>query len=232
MKKLLTCLLVAFFYLNADAQNTSKSSFDIMLGASLPTGDFAKKDVFDDESGLAKIGTFVDLSYRYQATKVLGITATLKGSIYGVDASNFTLPSGTGASSQISTTNWNTGAILGGIYQLIPLSADEKWNLEFRELVGVQFSRSPEMIINVTIPNIGTMNSRQEPANATAFAFAVGTGLRYQLHRDLGFKLFADYNSSNSKFDVTVTSGGTTTQQPTSQKITTVNVGVGLTVGF
>jgi len=233
MKKNLFLVVFVLFYLQSSAQNSSKSSLDITLGASFPTGNFAGKNLFGEDDGLAKTGAFMELSYRNQFSKVLGFAAALKGSLYGIDASGFSLPSGTGASSQINTTTWKTGTVLGGIYQLIPLSNNQKFSLEFRELAGIQFSSSPEMTINATIPGVGSMSGKQESASSTSFAYALAAGFRYQLNNSLGLKIFTDYNSSSAKFgSINVSSGGTTAQESSNQKITVVNVGVGLNIAF
>jgi hypothetical protein len=232
MKKILTFLAFTLIWYTANAQNVGKSTISISLGPSFPIGKFALKDMSDEESGLAKIGGFLDLSYGYQLSKYLGITAALKGSVHGIDFSSYAVPSGVGASSQTTTTTWKTGAILVGLSQVFPLSEDGKFKFELRELAGIQSTKSPEVNVSINVPGIGNMNSKQESAKATSFAYALGAGFSYSVDRAIGLKLFADYGASNPKFDVSASSGTNTTQQESAQRINMVNLGVGLTIGF
>lgn len=232
MKKISLLSLLFFFYFSSFSQDR-KSSLSIAFGPSFPIGDFADRNSSNEKAGLAKTGAFVDLGYQYAMTKNFGLAAALKGSIYGVDMSSYQMPTGVGASMQVETTTWKTGAILAGVYQEFPISPNGKLSLGFRELIGVQFTRSPEVKINITVPGMGVLNGDQQPANATSFAYALAGGLKYQFNPGLGLKLFADYSGTLAKFEVTGSAGGTAIQpQETDQRIDAVGLGVGLVIGF
>lgn len=230
MKRILTLFALTFIYFTSSAQ-IGKSFIGITLGPSFPTGDFKSKDPANDKSGLANVGAFVDINYSYQFSKFVGITAALKGSINSVDISGSQMPSGAGGSMQVNATSWKTGAVLAGIYQTIPLSANEKLSLEFRELLGVQSTKSPEMNASIFIPGFGNFNAMQSSANTTSFVYSLGGGFRYQLNEKIGLKLFADYSSSKAKFDDIMISSGTETETVSnSQKINSVGLGIGLVI--
>lgn len=235
MKKLF--LSVLFFSIAAItfAQNVAKkSSVFVDLGASLPTGDFASKNVSDEKDGLATTGFFFDLGYQYQFSKNVGAIAMFNWKINGIDknALNYSLPTGSGGSMSITTTTWRMAAVLGGLTQSFAITKDEKLAIEFRELAGVQFSSSPEVNLSYSIPGIGSSSSKQESSDATSFSYLLGMGFKYKLSETLGLRLMADYHTSNPKFTLVSYPADAPVEYLSEQKIGTFNVGVGLVIGL
>jgi hypothetical protein len=83
MKKNLLVLLSLFALTQLQAQDLEEKSpartlhyLSLQLGPSLPTGDFARKDINSDEAGFAKTGLALDLNYLYQFNENIGLTAS------------------------------------------------------------------------------------------------------------------------------------------------------------
>ncbi|TKC10015.1 hypothetical protein FA048_07345 [Pedobacter polaris] len=235
MKKLLLSVLLLSSSITTFAQNNfKKSSAFIELGPSIPTGDFASKVASDEKAGLATTGFYFDLGYQYQFSKNVGAIAMFNWRINGIDkqALNYSLPTGSGGSMSVTTTTWRMASILGGLNQSFPLIKNEKLSIEFRELAGVQFSSSPEINVSYNIPGVGSSSGKQESSNATSFSYLLGLGFKYKLSNSLGLRLNADYHSSNPKFTVITYPADAPVEHKSEQKISTINVGVGLVIGF
>ncbi|RZL48580.1 MAG: hypothetical protein EOP00_08950 [Pedobacter sp.] len=231
MKKLLLCFLLCSFAMVVSAQS-SKSSLFLNLGPSIPTGDFSSTNSADEKAGLATTGFYFDLGYEYQFAKNVGAFAMFNLRTNGIakDALNYSLPTGSGGSMSITATSWNMSTILGGLSQSFPIVKDEKFSIGFREAVGVQFTSSPELNINYNIPGIGASNNKQESSDATSFSYLLGLNLKYQINKRFGLKLNADYQSSNPKFTVITYPADAPVENETAQKISSLNLGLGLTI--
>lgn len=237
MKTLLLSILLFSCSVTAFAQSTAKkSSVFIGLGPSIPVGDFSGQDASDYRDGLAVTGFYVDLGYQYQFSKNIGAVAIFKGKTLGIDkeALNYTVPYGSGGSISVNAGTWRMGSILAGLTQSFALSKSEIFAIEFREAAGVQFTSSPEVSINYNIPGIGVGSSKQESQSATSFAYLLGLGFKYQLNSNLGLKLYGDYNNSNANFkeSMVANDAGSTSVPSSKQKTGTIDVGLGLTIGF
>lgn len=236
MKNLtLSFLLLLLSSVSVFAQTSSKkSSIFIDLGASFPTGDFNAKNVADEKAGLATTGFFIDLGYQYQFSKSIGAIAMFGWKTNGIDKNslNYSLPTGSGGSMSINAEAWQMANVLAGLTQSISLTKNEKFFLEFRELAGVQFSSSPEINFNYSIPGIGSGSNKQEKSNASSFIFLLGTGFKYMLSDKIGLKLSADYMSSNPKFMVITYPADAPVEHQSEQKISSLNIGAGLVLSF
>ena len=235
MKKLISSLLFLVISLASFAQSSNKkSSVFVNLGASIPVGDFALKDMYDEKSGLATTGFYFDLGYQYQFEKNFGAIAMFNWKVNGIDkqALNYTLPTGSGGSSSVSATPWKMSSFLAGFTQDLPLTKNDKLSLVFRELAGVQFTSSPEINYSYSIPGVGASSSQQESSNSTAFSYLLGMGFKYKLSDKLALKLNGDYHSSTPKFMITTYPADAPVEQEVKQNVSTFNVGVGLVIGF
>ena len=237
MKNFLLALLLSALSAATFAQSAiQKSSFTIGLGPSFPIGDFASKNAGDDRAGLAATGFHVNLGYQYQFSQYVGAILLLNGRTHGIakDALRISVPDGSGASASASATTWKMGSILAGLSQSFPLTNSKAFAIEFREAAGVQFTSSPEINVNYNIPGVGSAAGNQDAQSGTSFGLLLGMGFKYQLSDKLGLKLYGDFNGSNAHFKAfTVTTGDVITIVPASKQNTgTIDVGVGLTVGF
>lgn len=236
MKKILLLSLISFVCFNANSQTvTQKSSIGITIGPSFPLGDFGSKDLGNSESGLAKVGGFLAIDYSYKFSKYFGAIVSAQGRMYSVDEkalAAYGVPDGTGASLSITTSAWKMGAIMAGVFQVVPLTKDEKLNLEIRALGGYQSTSSPKLDVKIAIPGMGSFQDSQESESSGSFAYLVGAGLKYSLSPAVALKLSGDYNGAQPKFSVTTYPADAPVTQQVRQSIGAFNVGVGLVIGF
>ncbi|SER78508.1 outer membrane beta-barrel protein [Pedobacter rhizosphaerae] len=238
MKKALLFLLSLFIYFQSTAQTPGKRSYiSIAVGPSLPIGDFGSKDLSDEDSGLAKMGGFVNISYGYKFTESISMLVLLRGGIYGVDTDAFlkgyATPDGSAASLSVSTTTWKTGAIMAGIQQSLPLNSKKSLLLETRAAIGIQKSKSPATTINMSISGFGNFSGKQEPMSSTSAAYFLGLSLNYNLGSNISLKFNADYTGANPKFEYTLATNNTIqTSTKLKQNISVIDLGIGLGVSF
>ena len=234
-KLLLSLLFLACF--SASAQEFKKqSSITLAAGPSFPVGAFADKDLYNDKSGLASVGGFANLSYSYQFSKFFGATAAVGGRIHGVDKNalgSYSLPTGSGATMGIEASTWQFFSVMGGIFQTIPITSNEKLTFEVKEMIGVQFSNSPEIKVTGFIPGVGSLDGTEERQSVNSLAYALGLGFKYKLDSNIGLKLFGEYQGASPKFTYTTTSpADAPVEQKMKQNTSAVNVGLGLAFGF
>ncbi len=235
MKKIFLISLLSFAFFTVNAQTASKSSIDIMVGPSFPVGEFGNKDLSNSNSGLAKMGGFVDINYNYQFAKHFGAIASVQGRIFGVDEkalSNYGIPAGTGASLSIETGVWKMANVMVGFFQVVPFNKEETLNLEISALGGYQSTSSPKLNVRVTVPGMGSFQNTQESETAGAFAYSIGAALKYNLSNHLSLKLRGDYLGAKPKFWVTSYPADAPVATQVGQNIGTLNLGVGLSISF
>lgn len=236
MKKFLLFSLILITFLNVDAQTTTtKSSIGISLGPSLPIGDFGSKDLNNSESGLANVGGFLAIDYGYKFSKFFGATASLQGSIHGMNKealASYAVPQGTGAGLSIESGVWKMANVMVGFFQIVPLTKNEELNLEIRALSGYQLTSSPYLKVNISIPGMGSFNTAQESETSGALAYALGAALKYKLSDNIALKLKGDYVGAKPKFSVTTYPADAPVTQKVRQSVTTFNLGLGLAISF
>lgn len=236
MKKflLLGLILGAFFKVNAQT-TASKSSIDISVGPSFPVGEFGNKDLGSNGAGLAKVGGFLTIDYGYRFSKHFGAIVSVQGRIYGVDENalrGLAVPEGTGAGLSVETGIWKMANAMVGVFQVVPLSKDEKLNLEVSALAGYQSTSSPKLNVRITVPGMGSFQNEQKSETAGALAYAVGAALKYNLSANVALKLRGDYLGGKPKFSVTTYPENAPVTESVGQNIGTFNLGIGLSIGF
>ena len=81
-KTFLTAAFLLFIFLNSYSQiGKQKGYLSLTIGPSFPIGNYAKSDVTNSLSGLAKMGGVINISYCRLTGKNFGIAATLLGQI-------------------------------------------------------------------------------------------------------------------------------------------------------
>lgn len=232
MKKSLFLSLIVFASFSVYAQNFKKeSSITIAVGPSFPIGEFANKNLYDDKAGLASVGGFASLAYEHRFSKFFGVVASASGRIHGVDKNalqTYALPTGSGSSLSLRTSTWRFLRVVVGLSQTIPIAKKEMLSLEIRELIGIQFSNSPEIQTLGFIPGIGSINNVEGSQSANSLAYGLGIGLNYKVSNNLKLKMFGDYQGASPKF----TYVNTTAIKDIYQETGVVNVGIGLAIVF
>lgn len=233
-KLLLSLLFLAYFSVSAQEFN-KQSTITLSGGPSFPVGAFANTDLYDNSAGLATVGGFANISYSYQFSKFFGTVAAVGGRIHGVDKNalgNYILPTGSGATFGIEASNWQFFSVMGGIFQTVPITSNEKLTFEIKEMIGVQFSSSPEIKTTGFIPGVGSLNSTEERQSVSSLAYALGLGFKYKLSKSLAFKLFGDYQGASPKFTYDDFSTGAATKKKIAQETSSLSIGLGLSFGL
>jgi len=236
IKKILFLSLISLVSAVTNAQDFKKhSSITIAVGPSIPTGEFANKDFFDEKSGLADVGGYAHVGYSYQFSRFFGAVAAVSGRIHGVNKNalqTYALPTGSGSSLNLRTTTWRFLNLMGGISQTVPLTTNEKLTVELREMVGIQFSNSPEIQTSGFIPGIGSLANVQKSQAVNSLAYSLGFGVNYIVASNLGLKLFGDYQGASPAFSFTTYPADAPVEQKIKQQTSAVSLGLGVTFGF
>jgi len=209
-----------------------KGYIAVSIGPSFPSGDFGSKDVNNEAAGLATTGVIVDLTYAQKFGKNLGMTLMLRGQANGVDAQPL-IDELYNQSPQASWTadhgTWGIGGFMGGLYGSYPMGESGKVTFDIRAMMGYINATSPEITVYGNYLG-STFWVRTESADAGAFAYLVGAGIKFGIGGHLALLLNFDYLGATPEFvDVgTYSSIGTYTEDTYQQKFGTVNVGVGV----
>jgi hypothetical protein len=203
------CLL----FITVIGYSQDKGYISLSAGPSFPTGDFGSKDVNNESAGLANTGAIFDLTFAQKFGKNLGMTLMLRGQANGVDTEplvNELIAEAPDASWSAEADTWGIGGFLGGLYGSFPLGANGKVTFDIRSMIGYINAKSPE----ITVSAYSSSNSiwvQTQSADAGAFAYLLGAGLKFGIGKRLGILLNFDYMGATPEFvDVaTYTSLGT-----------------------
>ncbi|MFN9711273.1 MAG: hypothetical protein ACK55K_07700 [Bacteroidota bacterium] len=231
MKKLsVLSLIVMLFTINAFSQD--KGYVAVSLGAGIPTGDFASKDMNNRSSGFAKAGAIFDISFAYKLDKKFGIIAMLRGQAHKTDAQAMAeemikqMPFDN-ISISTQSESWSIGAILVGGYGSFPI--EKQLSFESRLMIGFLSATAPKATFNLSTPE-GTAWVKQSSATGSAFAYQIGAGLKYNAGKRVCMLVNIDYMGATPKFkDVEVTSSiGYDEKNDYFQSLGSFNLGVGV----
>jgi hypothetical protein len=228
-RNLLLSTLFSFFI--AFSYGQDKGYVAISFGPSFPNGDFGSKGINNESAGFANTGAIIDISFTQKFGKHLGMTLLLRGQANGVDTEPFLDELYAENPSIVWTAesnSWGIGGFMGGIYGNYPLG-NGHFSFEPRVMVGVVNATSPDILL--TGYAVGQSASvKQHSADATAFAYLLGVGFKYNMGTHLCLIANFDYLAAEPEFKdvVTTSSLGTYETATFSQSFGTVNLGVGI----
>lgn len=210
MKKIFSLAFILFCAASLCAQD----EFAISIGAAIPTGSFATK-----EGGAANTGFIGSMMYTHKSSlnsKVaLGIMGRYMSS--SLDESTFGTPPPGGT---VKSTNWNAFSILAG--PVFNLHISETAVFEPRFMIGYLSATSPSATLSYN-GNSASIGS----STAGAFAFSIGTNLKFNMSGNSSFIIGADYATATPKFSPSVSSGSGSLSQSVEQQVSTVNITAG-----
>ena len=181
-------------------QSTRKGLLELSAGPTFPVGNFAKKDI-DPSSGHAKAGQFASVSYSHLLGKRFGLTGMLHAQrnpiAAGAMASSFEQlkvweliygsslslqpnqpPYRTYNDWQVEKGSWLLGTLLAGGYGLFPLSGDNKISLTTKAVIGVMYTKSPNVEAR-TVTNTSIVQLQQGSQSAFGPAYLLSVGTKY-----------------------------------------------------
>ncbi|MCK4664031.1 MAG: hypothetical protein KAT68_14275 [Bacteroidales bacterium] len=233
MRKIQILILIITFSLSCYSQdNENKNGFiGISIGPSFPEGDFAKKELYYEKSGLAINGLNLKLiNFGYNINKFIGITGILTGAAHPIDIdallagySNIE-PS---LSWEIESSYWYYGAMMGGLLISLP-NNDYRIDIDIRALIGLSSATTPELKVTAT-DGFNSLTLVQEKANSSSTAYNIGMCLRYIILPKLYVNVNIDYFFSEYEFNVTIKdSSGSNIENKFEQPIESINLTFGL----
>jgi opacity protein-like surface antigen len=234
MKKiLLTAVSSLLIFSSAFSQADDRNGYiAISIGANLPDNDFGSKNENNQSAGYANTGGILNASFAYKLAGNFGVAARIQGQSNAVD--NGTIVNQwsekyPNVNWTASSDSWQVGSLMGGIYGGFPLDGAGKVLLEIRGLIGVLHATIPQ--VTVTGEMFGVSESgTQQSAEASAFSYLGGAGLRFNLGESVGLLFNADYIGSNPEFNnvVTTTTLSTTSTRSISMQYGAIDLGVGI----
>jgi hypothetical protein len=243
LKRIFTILAVAFIALisaDAKAQDTKtlSSYFGFFGGLSIPQGDFAKSDYYNNKAGFAKKGLNygLDGAYYFHKNWAIGISATYQdnGELTFADvtklAQGYTSSFTSDNSSVTATGRYQSVNLLLGPQYSVPFG---KFILDLRASAGVmKFYSTPNTQVAVVGVTDQTKDFFQRGASPTVFAYGANAALRFHLSDNVFLTLHGAYINSqglNIKTDDRTTNiGRLVTKQPITELQTTIGLSFGL----
>lgn len=234
MKKKITLIALSVFtVLMLQAQDTpakqptkkeNKMYLALSVGPSFPLGKFGSKSTNpDDGAGFANTGVNVGLQYGYLIGKNFGLAANFGYSQYKLDEGPLnSMMIVDDPSFQLSADHWQYFSFLAG--PMATVAVNDKLNFDFRLLGGLAHSNFP--VISASTSDMGVRSSENWQS---AFAWQLGTNMRYHFTPRTCFFSNLDYMKTKPVTNITITNGGSETSE-VEQHIGVMNLTVG--VGF
>ncbi len=239
MKRIFTSLIIVFTTLvTFQAKAQIKSYVGFFGGISIPQGDFAKADYYNNQAGFAKKGLNYGIDGAYYFHKNLGVGGTISyqdnGELNQANADSlaagYTNSYGADGATVTAHNRYQTVNVLVGPQYSIPFG---KFIFDVRASVGFKkvFS-TPETSILLTGVTDQTATFYQRSASSIVFAYGGNMALRYKLGDALFLTLRGAYVATSgptiTNQERTATIGRVVTKQPMSDLQTTL----GLNFGF
>lgn len=162
-------------------------------GPSVPVGVFQKKDFsVTSEAGLAKVGYVLNANLGYKFHKNFGIASTVFYSMYKLDQKAINDFIGKTNTTIVGATadHWQYIGAVAGPMATVPLV--EKLFIDFKAMAGYAHANMP--VIKVQLEGLPAPIDASEEKWADAFAWQLGTNLRYNLTQKFCLFANADYN--------------------------------------
>ncbi len=193
-------------------------------GPSIPVGVFQKKNfAVTSEAGLAKTGYVLNANLGYKFHKNFGVASTVFYSMYKLDQKAINDFIGKSATTIVgaSADHWQYVGVVVGPMATVPLV--ENVFIDFKAMAGYAHANMP--VIKVQLEGLPAPIDATQEKWADAFAWQLGTNLRYNFTSKFCFFANADYNYMKPKWKTDV-SGDVI------QKMGVVDVNVGLGANF
>lgn len=195
-----TVLLSIAFTQKMMAQS-SNGMVSFSLGPSIPIGNFSNSELSNSDAGWANTGSLIDFSFAQKlGNSKFGIIAKFRSQANPLDNKSLTEEyenQTTGAICEVNSKPWSTGAILVGGFASLPIS--NKIYFDPKALIGFSGSISPDISVDIT-SNGYTGWVIQNGQSASAFAFMVGAGFRFEVGKRCYILAEVDYLNTTPGF--------------------------------
>ena len=183
----------------SDIQKVKEGFLLVSLGANIPLGNLAEKDMENPDAGLAKTGLDFRFSGGYQILKNLGLIGQISSNSFPVDVkkiADYSAKQYPGISYSVtSNSGWKLINLGVGVYGYFPFGLEEKLIFVPKVIVGFSNSSSPAYSITAYNKSNGITSSisgNQEIgfAESPIFTYVLGAGVNY----NIGKKMFINGN--------------------------------------
>jgi len=233
MKRITGYLLLMIVNFQIAQAQESKGTIAILLGPSIPVGDFGSKDLNNGYAGFAQTGVVFEITADYKLVeRNWGIAATLRGQAnshdfiaYENELQNYY----GGVNWFVESDAWTLGGIMLGAFRDFPV--DKSISFKPRLLLGFPSASSP----NITRTAYGFGNSNWVRYNKTYtrnFGYLLGLGFKFDVSKKLSILANADNFGTLQEFRQVeiMTSDGTRSYDTYLQPMNSINLSIGLTV--
>lgn len=186
MKRLVISTILLVSCISCLAQWSTRATVEFSAGGSFPFGELASSNCFDNNSGFAKAGNALAVSFNYRVNDRLGVVALVSQYLLGVDESYIVKKYQsweTGWNWDVEATRWKSNAFMGGIDLIIPIYRSD---FNFRLLGGMARTRLPGLT------GIG-INFQREATIDIAAAWGAGAGYTYEYFDKITLSLRLDF---------------------------------------
>ena len=200
MKNLLFIISLLF---SAQTYCQNRNQVNFSIGSAIPLFNFQDKDVNSVESGYAKVGRTVRLSYSREIVKKVAFQLGFLGFTNRLDNTTkleeFVSNYPTTKFASIQTRAWRNNSLLFGISRKIQWF-DGRFSIQPKVQAGCSFTTRPGFFIST---NIDDQIIPESEIASEAFSLALMAGLSnsYSINEKLNIFITVDYFSTNVNFD-------------------------------
>ena len=226
------------------AQSDHPKAFaGIAVGAAFPQSSFAGTEFEKNDQGYAQNGNYLEVNAGYRFMNNLGGVIMFRGQRHEYDVqtqANQLASEYPGNTIKVESEQWTRTGVMIGLNGILPLGPEKRTALELKGMIGSMKAVIPEQTLRASNANEWEEINFAEADNS-AFAYLAGIALRYNISPRFALSVTGDYLSSEHTFDVTVSSRysgpagsseALTENAAFTQKIETINVGLGLAYRF
>ena len=217
---------------NANAQSNRSVYLDYSYGISSPLGDFASRNLNNDEAGFAKGGLSSSFTIGYDFNdKGFGILLKSQSHVNLFNSNGYQRElnnSSTGIWS-VYGDNYVTSSYLLGAKKIINLTS--KSTFDFRALLGLAFCKTPQIeSFESTLPYWFV----ELPTYASTLGYQIGLGYQYQANKRISIIASFEYFGASPEFgDITsYASSGSIFLNTRTQPMNVINTKIGVGVNL
>ena len=233
MQKLILSLITLGCQMNMAFSQEQKGTVGILIGPSIPVGDFGSKDYDNVFAGYALTGATFEIAVDYKLGKSnWGVAAAMRGQANSHDFIGYEneLENRYGGVNWIVESDvWTLGGIMLGAFRDFPI--DKSISFKPRFLVGFPSASSP----NITTTAYGFGNSnwvRSNKAYSRNFGYLLGLGFKFDVSKKLSILANADNFGTLQEFRQVeiMNSDGMRSFDTYLQPMNSINLTIGLAV--
>ena len=207
MKKIITTALIAISMISYAQEK--QGHIAVAIGGARPVGNFASKNINNDDAGYATNGISYEVSVAYKIKESnFGVTGMFHYQFNHSDLTSLDISNqgGLGITQSVSATStWAISGLMAGGFGEFPIT--EKVVFTSRAMFGFLKATSPDIKISGRTPAIPPYYTSQEfryfqPAQiSSSLSYLLGIGLKVNIGKRFNLLLNYDYIGLKPTFD-------------------------------